>query len=295
MLLMLCPHASNEENGITNEAIILEWVVSSALWDFEKVMRLCTTQCKMLLFYVRKSLSEGLATWASPSEERKKKTDFGCLVTFRFGTFTMSFVPLRVFLVMNTFEDEWYIVIKAYNIYCIVGNFQNGVHFRVFHITPWDTRWMHDIVGWVWATAHAEHGPVACTWLSSQCDWTSGHRIWHKKYSLHMCTTHVYNTCTTQELQVKSSQSMLHTGWSSTCRKSYGDGMDGWKYSRQLYWHALPVAPITVARRDLSPVTGTMSQATITNSIDRLPCGYLYHSSHWIGKSMSGLCHCCCH
>ena len=54
-------------------------------------------------------------------------------------------------------------------------------------------------------------------------------------------------------------------------------------------WHALPVAPITVARRDLSPVTGTVSQATTTNGIDRLPCGYLHRSSHWIGKSMSGL------
>ena len=32
----------------------------------------------------------------------------------------------------------------------------------------------------------------------------------------------------------------------------------------------LPVAPITVARRDLSPVTGTVSQATKTNGIVRL-------------------------
>jgi len=33
-------------------------------------------------------------------------------------------------------------------------------------------------------------------------------------------------------------------------------------------WHALPVAPDAVARRDLSPVTGTVSQATKTNGID---------------------------
>jgi len=29
---------------------------------------------------------------------------------------------------------------------------------------------------------------------------------------------------------VRPSQSILHTGWSSTCCKSYGDGMDDWKH-----------------------------------------------------------------
>jgi len=48
--------------------------------------------------------------------------------------------------------------------------------------------------------------------------------------------------------------------------------------SKPPFWHVLPVALIAVARRDPSPVTGTVSQATKTNSIDRLPCGYLYHS-----------------
>jgi len=45
------------------------------------------------------------------------------------------------------------------------------------------TRWMHDIVGQAWVSAHAEHGPVACIWLLSECDWTSGYRISHKKYT----------------------------------------------------------------------------------------------------------------
>ena len=31
----------------------------------------------------------------------------------------------------------------------------------------------------------------------------------------------------------------------------------------------------------------------MTNGIYRLPCGYLYRPSHWIGKLMSGLCTCC--
>jgi len=42
-----------------------------------------------------------------------------------------------------------------------------------------------------------------------------------------------------------------------------------------LFYNALLVAPIAVARRDGSPVTGTMSQATMTNGIDKLPCGCL--------------------
>jgi len=45
-------------------------------------------------------------------------------------------------------------------------------------------------------------------------------------------------------------------------------------------WHALPVAPNALARRSLSPVTGTVSQATKTNGIERLPCSYLCHSQH---------------
>jgi len=60
-----------------------------------------------------------------------------------------------------------------------------------------DTRWMHDIVGRAWVSAHAECGPGACTGLSSECDWTSGHRISHKKVQMPWCTT--------QELWVRPS------------------------------------------------------------------------------------------
>ena len=71
-----------------------------------------------------------------------------------------------------------------------------------------------------------------------------------------------------------------------------GDSMDRWSH---LFCHVLPVAPIAIGKRDLIPVTETMSQATMTDGIDRLSCGYLYRSSHWIGKSMSGLHPCCRH
>jgi len=32
-------------------------------------------------------------------------------------------------------------------------------------------------------SADVKQGPFACTGLSSECDWTSGHRISHKKYT----------------------------------------------------------------------------------------------------------------
>ena len=66
-----------------------------------------------------------------------------------------------------------------------------------------------------------------------------------------------------------------------------------WTDEKHLFWHVLLVALIAVARRDLSPVTGTVSQATKTNGIERFPCGYLDRSRHWIGSSTSSLCPCC--
>ena len=87
---------------------------------------------------------------------------------------------------------------------------------------------------------------------------------------------------------------MLHTGWSSTRCRSCGHGKDRWKHSSQPFWYALQVTHIAAATRDPSPVTGTKSQATMTNGINRLPHGYLYCSSHWTGMSASGL-HPCCH
>jgi len=90
-------------------------------------------------------------------------------------------------------------------------------------ILNWITRWTHDIVGWAWVSARAEHGPVA--WLSSECDWTSHHRA--KKYT---------------RVQHRNCESGL-TGWSSTHCRSCGYSLDRWKHSSHLLWHALPVAP----------------------------------------------------
>ena len=53
------------------------------------------------------------------------------------------------------------------------------------------TRLMYDIVGRAWVSACVEWGPVAWTWLSSECDWASGHKISHKKYTKGTVTSEV--------------------------------------------------------------------------------------------------------
>ena len=127
--------------------------------------------------------------------------------------------------------------------------------------------------------------------LSSECDFISGHRISPKK---------VY-TCT-QELWVRPT--IRHKTW---CIKHA---------AHRLVQHMLQVVEmawagdstltifftcatgslycaVVLKRYDFN--TGTVSQAAKTNSIDRLPCGYLYCCSHWIGKSLNGLHPCCRH
>jgi len=47
----------------------------------------------MLLFHTKTIMRESLN---SPTDERKKKTNFGSLATFWFGAFAMHFVPLIV-------------------------------------------------------------------------------------------------------------------------------------------------------------------------------------------------------
>ena len=143
------------------------------------------------------------------------------------------------------------------------------------------TRWMHDIVGRAGVSAHAERRPVACIWPLWECNWTSGHRICQKAYT-HVqhrnCESGLAKACCTQA-------GPTHTA---------GHVEMAWTDESYLFWHALPLAPIAVTRRDPSPVTGTVSQATKTNDIDRLPCGYLYHSRHRIGNSTSSIRPCCC-
>jgi len=39
-----------EENGVAKGAIVLQWAVRTASWDFKQAMGWCTAQWKMLLF-----------------------------------------------------------------------------------------------------------------------------------------------------------------------------------------------------------------------------------------------------
>jgi len=59
----------------------------------------------------------------------------------------------------------------------------------------------------------------------------------------------------------------------------HGFSMDSWQ-------HCSYISRRAVVRRCWSPGT---------NGIDRLSCGYVYRSSHWIGKSVSGFRPCCRH
>ena len=137
--------------------------------------------------------------------------------------------------------------------------------------------------------------------------------IWHCRASLSECTCRTWTRCMHRTIirmwlnlrpqNITKSTHVYNTGTvrsglaKACCTQAgpahAGDDMDR---SNTLFWHVLLVAPIAVARRDLSPLTGTVSQATKTNGIVRLPCGYLYHFRHWIGKSTSNLhLRSCCH
>ena len=75
--------------GITNEAIVLEWLVSSALWlqRCEKAMESPTAQCKNTAVLSEYHCERVTQFWTSLSEEGI----FSHMVTFWFGTFAMLF------------------------------------------------------------------------------------------------------------------------------------------------------------------------------------------------------------
>jgi len=124
---------------------------------------------------------------------------------------------------------------------------------------------------------------------SSECDWTSGHWISHKSIAY---------TCTTQELWVRPSQSMVHTGWSAHAASHIGES------TLASFIDMLLVAPIAVARTDLSlvkcgdwrhePEQSTSLMATTametihgpTYSVSRV-----IQVTAW--KSVDPVCHCC--
>jgi len=63
----------------------------------------CKNHCERIIQFqtsLEKKKERVLATWQ--------------LVTFRFGTFTISFYAIRNLVSHETLKDEWYVVIKAY-------------------------------------------------------------------------------------------------------------------------------------------------------------------------------------
>ena len=71
-------HAYKHENGVTNEAIVIEWAAAGAWWrlgDCEKAMGWCTARCKMLLFCAKTIMGDWgdaeLARLKKEEEERK--------------------------------------------------------------------------------------------------------------------------------------------------------------------------------------------------------------------------------
>ena len=63
----------------------------------------------MLLFCVKTIVKESHKSELEEEEEQQQQQQqqhFGRLVTFWFGTFAMLLVPLGVFFVMKTLEDE---------------------------------------------------------------------------------------------------------------------------------------------------------------------------------------------
>ena len=63
----LSAHAYKRENGVTNEAIVIEWAAAAACEGSEKAMGRCTARLKMLLFRAK------IIVTGCPAEERKKE------------------------------------------------------------------------------------------------------------------------------------------------------------------------------------------------------------------------------
>jgi len=92
--------------------------------------------------------------------------------------------------------------------------------------------------------------------------------------------------CTTQEQWVRLNWSMLHTGWSSTHRRSCGDGMDRWKPS---FLACATSSPHLCQKRSESSDRNRELGNKDKRHWQIATWGYVCHSRHWIGKSTSSL------
>ena len=102
IFVIICAHVCKWRNGVTNEAIVLQWPVWTASvwtasWDFK---------------VVKKWWAGAMLSVKCIWRRRKEEKYFGRLATFWFGTFAMVFRATRCLVCHEALENEWYIVRK---------------------------------------------------------------------------------------------------------------------------------------------------------------------------------------
>jgi len=114
LLSDLCAAYTWRKNGIAKEAIVLQWAVQTASWDFKPVKSDGLVHCSV----------ENAAVLCKNHCERV--TQIWLSATFWFGTFVMFLVPLGVFV---------------WEIFCISIYYAStlSLHYRVY--------WLYDYTG----------------------------------------------------------------------------------------------------------------------------------------------------
>ena len=114
--MIVCMHTIFE-NGVTNEAIVLQWLVQTASWDFKVVKKrsvgvLLSVNSAVLCEIHRERVTQ---FWTSPSEDEERKKNI--LAICRLSGLVLLqcfFASVGIFFIMKTLKDEPYVVIKAY-------------------------------------------------------------------------------------------------------------------------------------------------------------------------------------
>jgi len=132
------------------------------------------------------------------------------------------------------------------------------------------TRWMHDIVGWAWVSAHVECGPVARTWLSLECNWTSGHRISHKKYT---------------SLQHRNSESGIAKAFCTQAGPAHAAGHVemAWTDESHLFGACATGSPHRGSQKRSESSDRNRESGNEDKQHWQIDVVYLCHSRHWIG------------
>ena len=103
----------------------------------------------------------------------------------------------------------------------------------------------------------------------------------------------VYETKSTEMHNTESGSSMVQQACHACCVWSTLRLL-----SRRLLWHAIALIDVTIG--EVGPCDEWLplwvaTQIMASTDETFLSCGSPYRSSHWIGRSTSGLCPCCCH